>query len=1156
MSLQFIIGASGAGKTRRLYTDLIAGAQEAPFDTFIALVPEQYSMQAQRDIVDLHPRHGVMNIDILSFERLAWRVFEELAVKQPAILDDMGKSMVLRKVSAGAAKEMTVLSSHLSKSGFIGVLKSQLSEFFQYGITDRELDRLAEETENPLLSLKLKDLAVLTRAFREYTGGKTMAKEEVLSLLAEVLPRSEYIKNSVVTLDGYTGFTPVQQKILEILLRCCKRVVVTVTMDPEENPYRKGPEQELFHLSRVTIHKLIHLAEETGCPREEDILLPGHPAKRLENSPELAFLEEHLFRRKKAVFAVPEKTPGGEQIFLVGAEDPVKEVYFAAAEICRLVKKEGYRYRDIAVISGDQEAYGSLLLRVFGENRIPCFMDKKKSVMGNPLTELIRSALECVDRDFAFDPVFRYMKTGLAFPEGEMFSDLEKAADLAAVAENYCLALGIRGFKRWDAEWTRTYRGNSQLNLQELNEFRSAVFAPLKAFKEEFSERMGTVEKKITALRNLLAALRAEEKMEARRAAFEQAGEALLEKEYAQVYGLVDELLTRITALLGDERMNRKEFMEVLEAGFQELKVGLIPSSVDRVTVGDIVRTRLSGIRALFFVGVNDGIVPQPASLNGVFSDAERRLLKSKDTELAPTVREDSYRQRFYLYLALTRPSERLYLSFAETDTSGAERRPSSLIQQVKELFPEKRIRRVNPVNNALWSPSMGLQNLALGAGRTADGRQEAAWFELYKALLLRPETREEAIKLVNAALWSYRDEGIGRAAARALYGTSLQGSVSRMEEYAECAYRHFLHYGLGLSERQEYELGNADIGNLFHSALEKVFTRMEEEGKNARTITEEERKVMVAEACRETAAEYGGAIMQDSARNAYLVHRLETITDRTVWALLSQLSRGSFDAMGREMTFSPAEGLSGMRFPLSEDEEVLLRGRIDRVDLAEDGDRIYLKIMDYKTGGRSFDLAAVYLGRDLQLILYLRAAKEKIGRIYPEKVVVPAGMYYYHIDDPLIRRAGPSGGELPEAEILKELRPEGPSSGDPGALAALDRAFGASASDWNSPAVRVSQKGGEIAGRSQVISPKQFSLLEDFAGKKVVDFGREILAGTITRNPYKEKQGSSCTWCPYRGVCGFDAALPGYSWRRVPAGNEEDFWKRIEEEKGADDGK
>ena len=625
MSIQLLLGGSGSGKTHRLYTDLIKDSMENPDTKYFAIVPEQFTMQTQKEIVTLHPNHGVMNIDIVSFQRLAYRVFEELAIVNPDVLDDMGKSMILRKVTGGKQKELPLYQSHLNQNGFIGQLKSMLSELYQYGITPDMLEAKIPETTSPMLRQKLEDISVIYKAFQEYIRDRYITTEEILDVLCRHLPESKLIRDSVITLDGYTGFTPVQYRLLDLFLRYSRRVVVTVTVDPAVPERGKRGVQDLFYMSCEMIDKLNALARQNHVKREPDIVLDEHPAVRYRRgakrraeqearverkaqagqealtvspaSSALDFLEQNLYRYSGRVYSGK-----AEEIRLVQAVNPAEEISCVVREIGKMLR-EGYRYRDMAVITGDIGSFAGELIHQFDASEIPYFLDDKKSILKNPMVELVRAALETIQKDFSYETMFRYLRTGLVVkPEDERKLDR---------LENYVIAMGIRGHKRWNTPWEGWYRGGRDLNLEELNQLREEIMAPLTAFIEAFREEGRTVRTMSEAVVRLLEALSVEEKMLARESAFQEQGEFGLSKEYGQVYGLVVDLMDRLARLLGEEKVSRREYAEILDAGFSEIEVGLIPAAVDRIVVGDITRTRLDHIKILFFIGVNDGIVPQ-----------------------------------------------------------------------------------------------------------------------------------------------------------------------------------------------------------------------------------------------------------------------------------------------------------------------------------------------------------------------------------------------------------------------------------------------------------------------------------------------------------------------------------------------------------------
>lgn len=1135
MALQLILGGSGSGKTTYLYDEVIRLSMEHPQEQYFLIVPEQFTMQTQKDIVTRHPNHGTMNIDIVSFARLAYRIFEELAVEQLSVLDDMGKSMVLRKVAAAQKRQLVLFGGQLSKPGFVGQLKSMLSEFYQYGITPEALLEMAPSARSPLLRQKLEDLALVEQSFQEYIEGHYITTEQVLDVLCRLIPESGLIRNSVIALDGYTGFTPVQYRLTELFLVYAKQVYVTVTADEAAGIYGKMGIQNLFYMSRQMAVRLSEIAEKNQVKKLPDIILGEQKNRRFARRPELAWLEQNLFRYGTETAYTGEAT---DSIVFFQASNPSGEVSHIVHEIQRLVQEGKARYREIAVITGDLPGYGKEITHQFTQNQIPHFMDDKKNVLDNCLVELIRASLEAVRQDFSYESVMRYLRTGLVSQERTMVDRLE----------NYILAMGIRGGKRFRETWERTYRGAGDLNVTEVNAFKDRVLAPLFAMQERFRQADLTIAGMTEAVLTLLADCRAEEQLESYQEYFTKIGEHRLAKEYGQVYGLVTELLKRLSDLLGEERVSRKEYLEILDAGFAELKVGVIPAVADRVVVGDITRTRLAHIRVLFFAGVNDGIVPARKERGSLLSDRDRDFLGEHHLELAPTAREESFQQRFYLYLMMTKPSKQLILSWCRTGADGKSRRPSFLIGELRAMFPDAVLTdQETQMDSEIYSVAEAKQRLSTKLGQYRDGQLEqdeekAQFLELYRWFVSSKDNQKTLRRFMDAAFFVYEQQGISHAVAKALYGEILSGSVTRLEQYAACAYSHFLRYGLELLERKRFELASSDIGTLFHESIDLCFRRVKEKQYDWHTMTNETRDMLVEECVAAVTENYGNTILGSSARNRYLAQRVEQITKRTVWALQQQIKKGDFIPAGFEVSFSAADNLSAMKIALSESEALHLRGRIDRMDVCEDDGKVYVKIIDYKSGSTSFDLLALYYGLQLQLVVYMDAVTEMAQHHYPDKEIVPAGILYYNIADPLAEKKGQPDPEKIDAEILKKLRMNGLVNSELEVVRHLDRTI-----EKESDVIPVVLKDGEVqAGRSSVANRERFARLSQFVHRKLKEAGQEILDGEIGVAPYKNGQRTACDYCPYHAVCGFDRKTSGYEFNRWKNRKTEEIWEEI----------
>lgn len=1095
MPLQFILGSSGSGKSHKMYCEMIEKSLEEPENTFVAIVPEQFTMQVQKDMVCMHPDRGMFNIDVLSFARLAYRVFEEIGLETPEVLDDTGKSLILRKVIEDNKGELVIFRDKIKMSGFIDEMKSMISEFFQYGIHEEHVEQLIEiSKDKPILHKKMEDMRLLYLAFKRYLSDRYITTEEILDSLCKHIGVSGMIKNSEFYIDGFTGFTPIQYKVIGLLMKYSKKVTVTVTIGLRREGIKEIKEHHLFYLSRKTIDRLAGMAQEQNIPILGDVFLAGEPPRRFKENPSLAFLEKNIFRYRKN-----KGYTGKTALSIYTARNPYHEAEFVAAEIFTLIRERGYHYRDVAVITGDIERYYRALKEVFDLNAIPHFIDDKRSLTTNPLIEALRAVLEVIESRFSYESVFRYLRSGMGGIENEKIDTME----------NYVLARGIKGINAWKKEWEDENAGK----------IKEEFIFPLLTLYEELKNKEHTVERHTAALYRFITAQDMFIRLEQYRQNFLQQDQLDLVKEYTQAYKLVMDLLDKVVLLLGNEKLTFSEYKTVLETGFEEIKVGIIPPAIDQVVVGDIERTRLNHVKVLFFVGVNDGIIPKTGLKNGLLSEGEREFLKEKHIELSPTARENSFIQRFYLYLNLTKPNQHLILSFSKSSSDGTSLRPSYLISAIQKMFPGLPVidgESEGDIVRRIISEYSGLQYLAgeiRGVGKTEMSRVAK---DLYSLYYQDPGLKKKLNPLIHAAFLKAENGVLDKAVAKALYGGVQTNSVSRLEKFASCAYHYFLNYGLALTERKEYSIEAVDLGNLYHGAIELFSKRLEEGGFDYRTMPDDLRRELVHLCVEEVTRDYGNTVLLSSARNAYIIKRLERVVGRTVWALAEQIRRGKFSPKYYELSIQ--------------------NGRIDRVDVYDEDENVYIRIIDYKSGNKIFDISDVYDDLQMQLLLYMNEVLEGEKLKDPEKNVIPAAVCYYHIKDPIINK-----GE----ELLEQFQMSGLINSSEEVIEAMDSGL-----EGKSIVVPISRKGGKLYKHANLVAQEDFQLLMKHVQKSAAKLNSRIAGGDIGINPYKKKNQTSCDYCPYISVCGFDPKIPSYRYRKIGQLKPEDVWKKIKEEK------
>lgn len=1138
MSLRFCFGPSGSGKSHRIYEEIMQRAAEEPGRNFLIIVPDQFTMQTQKDLVMRSDRDGILNIDVLSFGRLSHRILEEVGTKEMPVLDDTGKSLVLQKVAADLKEQLPAMGSLLHKQGYIHEVKSAISEFMQYGISTQDMDKLITSAQKRgALAMKLKDLKTLYRGFQNYIRDHFITTEETLDVLRRSLSKSKILKGSVVVFDGFTGFTPIQNRLIQELMRVCAETIVTVTIGVGEDPYKMDGEQKLFHLSKKTMADLEKLAAEAEVERGEDLFVKGGP-NRFAKAPALHYLEQNLFRYQYEPYA-------GEQqeIHMFEALSPREEVHQTALYIRHLIREQGMTYRDIAVVIGDLEGYASYVETEFGQLEIPCFLDRTRGIVLNPMIEYIKSALQLYIKDFSYDTVFHFLRSGMADISREEIDELE----------NYVIRTGARGYRTYSRLFTRRTE-ELQGNVEGSEQAEEKTMERLNRIRQQFMDaveilHMGSQEKAgdyVSHLYDFLEQNQVQQKLLNYQQQFEKEGDLSRAREYAQIYRLVMDLLDQVYELLGEEEISRQEFADILEAGFGEITVGTIPQNVDRIVVGDMERTRLKQVKVLFFLGVNDGNIPKNASKGGIISDMDREFLIESGTEMAPSPRQQMYIQRLYLYLNMTKPSEQLYLSYAKVNSEGKGIRPSYLIDTVRKLFPAMSVEY--PQNRSRLEQIEGRQE---GARYLAEELREYVegtlpeeerqdFYLMYRAYEADAAGRD---LLTRAAFRRYRESGLSRIVARALYGQQLENSVSRLETYAACACRHFLQYGLSLQEREEFGFEASDMGTVYHAVLENFAGKLAESNLTWWDFTEDFAAKAVKESVEAYAATYGETVLYSSARNEYAITRMSRILTRTVLTLQKHLKQGSFQPDDYELSFRFAEDLDSIHVDLSEDEKMHLQGRIDRIDVSEDAEHVYVKVIDYKSGNRKFDLAALYYGLQLQLVVYMNAAMEMESRKHPDKEIVPAALLYYHIDDPTIETPVELTDEQINEQILAKLRMNGVVNSDPGVVERLDRYM----QDKSVVIPVEKKKDGSFSARSGVLSREEMQLISSYVDAKIRSIGREILDGKIAANPYEKGNEEACTYCAYKKVCGFDGSIPGYEKRQLEDLDKQALMQRMQ---------
>lgn len=1121
MSYRFYFGASGAGKTFRAFSDII---KEAKADrNFFIIVPEQFTMQTQKDIVQMHPHHASSNIDVLSFNRLAYRIFEELDIENPEIIDELDKALILRKIASNL--ELKVWKKQFQKAGFIDNVKSLISEFIQYDISDEFIkEQQSNEKINSLLKIKLEDIYQLKKSFTEFIADKYITSDQVLDILNENILNSELLKNSVILFDGFTGFTPIQNRIISNLMKITKEVRFSVTLGEGINPEIKLPESSLFFMSGKMIFEIEGMAKANNIKRLEDINLNQGEVQRFKESEDLAFFEKHFLRYDG------KKSKDVKDIEINYCRNPLDEIDFTGNKILQLVKDEGYRYRDIAIIYGDLEDVSDSVINRFHQLELPFYMDEKMEVNNNELVELINTCIGLVSENFSYDAVNRYLRLGL----------LNFDCRSMSLLDNYLLETGIKGHKRLFEDFTYLPKNFSDEELEEINIFKKEAFKNIQGIYKFLHKAKINIKDVCDAFRKIFDKLDIQNRLKDLKDILEANNDIKRAREYEGIYDEILNLFDRLESVLEGENISRRELTDILQTGFEQIKLGMIPDRVDRVFIGDLKRTRLSDIKVLFVCGANDGSLPALKDGGGLINDREKRELKSLGFNLSDTVREDLYTGRFYLYQVLTKPSNKLFISFTNMDFEGKSNRPSILINMIKNIFPHIKINTVEKTE--IYSRFEAQEVLTAGI------RKFRAQEEVDEELLANISTyfEKDLIKrLLEAAMYVYKGSGIGKTAARELFGNELRVSVTRIENYNACPFEHFINYGLGIEEREVYSFKASDIGKLVHDMLEKCFRYAENKNKEIAKADEKELYDLVDDALEESLAAERTDIFEESKKSKHQLDKIVRMTKFTMLILSKQLAAGNFFPYYFERSFGENDNLTSLNIDLGNNAKMYLKGKIDRVDICKTDENTLVKIIDYKTGNMKWEMDLPYYGRALQLVIYLDAVMEQLSA--KNKKVLPAAFFYYHIDTPFLTREEAKKSNA----FLTKLKPSGIVNTDLEIIKNLDTSI-----ITDSDVIPVAlKKDGSFSKYSSVASTERINLLRKYVKKRAKNTAENILNGNIGITPSLRGNSARCDYCPYSAICGFDEGIEGFQYNRLTKIADNDVWEKMESEENVDKG-
>jgi ATP-dependent helicase/nuclease subunit B len=1143
MSVRLLIGRSGSGKTTRCLDELRTKLAEDPAgNPLIYIVPDQMTFLSEYKLIETPGLGGMIRAQVFSFTRLAWRILQETGGMSRYHLNSTGTSMLIQKIIEDKKDELHLFARAADKSGFISQMEQMLIEFKRYCVQPTELLESNDQSTKALQD-KLHDLQLIYEGFEEALFNKYIDTEDYFRLLSEKITQSTYLQSAEIYIDGFYSFTPQEYMVMEQLMKHCRQVTITLTLD--RSFHGQAPDElHLFRLSGENCRTLYEMASVNGIKVEEVVL--KEPKRWQDES--LQHLEAYFDTRPAQVFNE------SNSIHIAQSVNRRSEIEGIARKIRQLVREEKYRYRDIALLMRNGQDYHEMIETIFRDYEIPYFIDQKRTMLHHPLVELIRSCLEIINGYWRYEPVFRAIKTELLFPLDQNTNKLREQMDSL---ENYVLAYGIKGNKWIKRErWTyRRMRGLEMENVaqtdaerskeQELNELRLMVTAPIlrlsrRLKKAETGRRLGE------ALYLFIEELDIPAKLEKWKIAEEEKGSLVKAREHDQAWNAIIGILDQFVEILGDQPISLKSFSKILDAGLEGLRFSLVPPAIDQVLAADLEKSRLSDVKVAFIIGMNEGVLPAKFSEDGILSDDDRERLLANGLKIAPSSRTRLLDEEFLAYRAFVTPSESLYISYPLANEEGKALMPSLYIKRIKDLFPahDNHVFMTDPTELSqieqlkyISHPNRSLSYLT--AQLQLKQRNYPLfdfWWDVYNWYTAGTE-KNRVVHVLSSLNYKNSANPLSEQVSHDLYGDLIQASVSRMELFHSCPFSHFAQHGLKLRERQVFKLDAPDIGDLFHAALKYIAETVMVKNLSWSSLTKAQSEKLAKDAVETLAPKLQNEILLSSNRHTYIKRKLEKIISRASIILSEHAKASGFAPVGLELGFGPKSELPPLSFQLRNGTKMELVGRIDRVDKAENEKGIYLRIVDYKSSAKELNLGEVYYGMALQMLTYLDIIISHSTSLIGSEAI-PAGVLYFHVHNPMINVKKIMTLEEIEQEISKKFKMNGLILGEANAVRLMDLSLDTGKSIVIPAEIK---KDGTLSKRSKVASNEEFEDLRHYVRNMYVKTGNAITDGTVQISPYKMKDRTPCTFCSYKSVCQFDESMEDNQYRMlVPRSREQ----------------
>ena len=1116
MGLRIIYGKPGSGKSSYCFSE-VSRLLETEKKIFI-ITPEQFSFTAERKLMEALESKAVLNAEVITLSRMAYRVLNEIGGNDKTNISKSGKAMLI----------YSILTKNKSNLKFLGksdenieLSMTSIKEFKKHGITVEDLKEEIEKIEDQYLKTKLLDMSIIYENFQNKIYDSYIEETDLLTILAGYIEDCEFLKDSIIYIDEFAGFTYQEYEVIKKLILVAKQVNITLSIDNMD--LNTNPDIDIYYSNKITLSKILNLVEENNFEMEKPIVLEKQYRFKTK---ELQHLNNNIYNIKST------KYEGNvENISLFLAKNQYSEIEEIAKKINKIVRENKLRYKDISIITKNIESYSSLVRAIFNQYEIPVFIDEKRDLNQNIIVQYILAILEVLSKNFSSEVVLGYIKLG--------FCEIEK--DEIFKLENYCNKWGIKQNK-WKKDFLYEIDNkNKKQEIERLNELRKIIINPLIKVQEKIKAEK-TAEGTTKALYQLLQELNIEEKISNKIIQLEKRNLYDLASEYKASYKIIIDILDEIIQIFQNDKMTIDQYSKILKIGLKNSGLGKIPGTQDQVIFGDVDRSRSHKVKAVFIIGLNDGSFPSINKDEGFFNDSDREKLKQDGIELAKGTIDKLYEENFNIYKAFTTAEEQIYLSYSSTDSDGKSLRPSILINKIKKIFPNlKEESDVISKKYEVVNPIITYEELIENISKLRNGEEiEKIWYEIYKYYKNQNEWKDKLKKDLEGLKYTNIPEKITKQNIDKLYGNTLNTSISKLEKYRSCPFSYYLQYGLKLKEKEQLKIQSFNTGSFMHETIDEFFEYVKQEKLNLAELEEQEILKIVSEIIDNNLNLAKNFIFTATAKYKAMVKRLKRIVSKSLKYIIETIIYSDFSIEGTEIEFGKKGKYESIILNLENGNKIEITGKIDRIDTATVEDEKYLRIIDYKSSAKNIDLNEVYAGLQIQLLTYTDAICKK-------EDIMPAGVFYFSLLEQMVKAEKRMSEEEIEQMIRKNFRMKGLIVADVKIIKMNDNTLKTGSSKLVPAAI--TSTGAINEKWTNGVKSEEFKILQEYIYKTIKDISKEILNGNIDLKPYNKKGKTPCEYCEYKAICGFNPRENNNKYNYIDQKSKDEIIQKMKKE-------